>query len=176
MSNSAIPWTVACQAPLSTEFSRQVFWSGLPFPSPGDLPNPGIEPRSPTLKADSLPSEPSVQFSSVQFSCLVMSDSLQPHGLQHARVACPSPSPGVCSNSCWIGDAIQPSHPLSSPSPPAPSPSQHQSLFQWVNSLHEVAKVLERPVLWERYASWNKPGKERQIIHDSLIRHLNFHY
>ena len=43
----------------------------------------------------------------------------------------------------WVGDAIQPSHPLSSPSPPAPSPSQHQSLFQWVNSSHEVAKVLE---------------------------------
>ena len=43
----------------------------------------------------------------------------------------------------WVGDAIQPSHSLSSPSPPAPNPSQHQSLFQWVNSLHEVAKVLE---------------------------------
>ena len=43
----------------------------------------------------------------------------------------------------WLGDAIQPSHPLSSPSPPAPNPSQHQSLFQWVNSSHEVAKVLE---------------------------------
>jgi len=43
----------------------------------------------------------------------------------------------------WVGDAIQPSHPLSSPSPPAPNPSQHQGLFQWVNSLHEVAKVLE---------------------------------
>ena len=42
-----------------------------------------------------------------------------------------------------VGDVIQPSHPLSSPSPPAPNPSQHQSLFQWVNSLHEVAKVLE---------------------------------
>ena len=42
----------------------------------------------------------------------------------------------------WVGDAIQPSHPLSSPSPPAPNPSQHQSLFQWVNSSHEVAKVL----------------------------------
>ena len=45
----------------------------------------------------------------------------------------------------WVSDAIQPSHPLSSPSPPAPNPSQHQSLFQWVNSSHEVAKVLE---LW----------------------------
>ena len=43
----------------------------------------------------------------------------------------------------WVSDAIQPSHPLSSPSPPAPSPSQHQSLFQWVNSLHKMAKVLE---------------------------------
>ena len=43
----------------------------------------------------------------------------------------------------WVGDAIQPSHPLSSPSPPAPNPSQHQGLFQWVNSLNEVAKVLE---------------------------------
>ena len=42
----------------------------------------------------------------------------------------------------WVGDAIQPSHPVSSPSPPAPNPSQHQGLFQWVNSLHEVAKVL----------------------------------
>ena len=43
----------------------------------------------------------------------------------------------------WVSDAIQPSHPLLSPSPPAPNPSQHQSLFQWVNSSHEVAKVLE---------------------------------
>ena len=53
-----IPWTVAHQAPQSLEFSRQEYWSGLPFPSPGDLPNPGIKPRSPTLQADSLPSEP----------------------------------------------------------------------------------------------------------------------
>ena len=46
------------QAPLSIGFSRQEYWSGLPFPSPGDLPNPGIEPRSPALQADSLPSGP----------------------------------------------------------------------------------------------------------------------
>ena len=51
-------WTVACQAPPSMGFSRQEYWSGLPFPSPGDLPNPGIKPRSPALQADSLPSEP----------------------------------------------------------------------------------------------------------------------
>ena len=47
------------------------------------------------------------------------------------------------SNIHWVDDAIQPSHPLSSPSPPAPNPSQHQGLFQWVNSSHEVAKVSE---------------------------------
>ena len=52
------PWTVAHQAPLSMGFSRQEYWSGLPFPSPGDLPDPGIEPRSPTLQADALTSEP----------------------------------------------------------------------------------------------------------------------
>ena len=53
-----IPWTVACQAPPSTGFSRQEHWRGLPCPPPGDLPNPGIEPRSPALQVDSLPSEP----------------------------------------------------------------------------------------------------------------------
>ena len=52
------PWTVAHQALLSMEFSRQEYWSGLLFPSPGDVPNPGIEPRSPALQADSLPTEP----------------------------------------------------------------------------------------------------------------------
>ena len=54
----AISWTIVCQAPLSMEFSRQEYWSGLPFPSPGDLPDPGMEPRSPALQADSLLSEP----------------------------------------------------------------------------------------------------------------------
>ena len=58
MSNSVTPWIVACQASLSMEFSRQEYWSGLPFPSPGDLPDPGIEPRSLALQGDSLPSEP----------------------------------------------------------------------------------------------------------------------
>ena len=51
-------WTVADQAPLSMGFSKQEYWSGLPFPSPGDLPNPGIEPGSPALQADALSSEP----------------------------------------------------------------------------------------------------------------------
>ena len=51
------PWTVAFQAPLSMGFSRQKYWSGLPFSSPGDLPDPGNEPRPPALQADSLPTE-----------------------------------------------------------------------------------------------------------------------
>ena len=54
----ATPWTVAYQAPPSVGFSRQEYWGGLPFPSPGDLPNPGIEPGSPALQADALPPEP----------------------------------------------------------------------------------------------------------------------
>ena len=53
VSDSATPWTVACQAPLSMGFSRQEYWSALPFPSPGDLPDPGIEPPSPVLAGDS---------------------------------------------------------------------------------------------------------------------------
>ena len=53
----ATPWTVACQAPLSMGFSRQEHWSGLPFPSPGDLPDPGIEHGSPALQPDSLLTE-----------------------------------------------------------------------------------------------------------------------
>ena len=86
-----------------------------------------------------------LQFSSVQFSHSVLSDSLRPHELHS------TPDPSVHhqlpeftqTHVHWVGDAIQPSHPLLSPSPPAPNPSQHQSLFQWVNSSHEVAKVLE---------------------------------
>ena len=54
----ATPWAVAYQAPPSMEFSRQECWGGLPFPSPGDLPNPGIKPGSPASQADALPSEP----------------------------------------------------------------------------------------------------------------------
>ena len=58
LSNSVTPWTVAHKAPLSVGFSRQEYWRGLPFPMPGDLPNPGIVPRSSTLQAGALPSEP----------------------------------------------------------------------------------------------------------------------
>ena len=75
-----------------------------------------------------------------------MFDSLWSHELQHARPPCPSPTPGVYqTHVCWVGDAIQPSHPLLSPSPPAFNLSQHQGFFffQWVSCSHQVAKVLE---------------------------------
>ena len=86
----ATPWTVAYQAPQSMEFSRQEYWSGLPLPSPGDLPDPGIVPRSPELQADTLPSEPpgkpqrkhilkskpTTHHESESDSCSVVSDSL----------------------------------------------------------------------------------------------------
>ena len=126
-------WTIALQAPLSMEFSRQEYWSGLPFPSPGDLPNSGIESGSPELQADSLLSEPpgkdlSVQFSSVTQLCPTLCDPMN----------CSMPGLPVHhqlpeftqTNVHRVGDAIQPSHPLLSPSPPDPNPSQHQSLFQ----------------------------------------------
>ena len=81
------------------------------------------------------------QLSSVQS---VLSDSLRPHESQHARPPWPSQLPEFTQTHVRrVGDAIQPSHPLPPPSPPAPNPSQHQGLSQWVNSSHEVAKVLE---------------------------------
>ena len=74
----------------------------------------------------------------------VVSDSLQPHGLQHTRLPCPSLSPRVCSNSSI--ESVMPSNhliPCQSPCPPALSLSQHQGFFQWIGSSHQVVKVLE---------------------------------
>ena len=84
------------------------------------------------------------QASLVQFSHSVISKSSQPHGLQHARLPCPSPTPRDYSIHVHrVSDAIQPSHLLLSPSPAAFNLSQNQGLFQWVSSSHQVAKVLE---------------------------------
>ena len=110
-----------------TPLSRQEYWSELPCPTPGDLPNPGIKPRSPTLQADSLPSEPSVQFSSVQSRptlCDPMNRSMPGLPVHHQL-------PEFTQTHVHrVGDAIQPSHPLSSPSPPALNLSQHQGLLK----------------------------------------------
>ena len=79
---------------------------------------------------------------SVQFSHSVMSHSLWPYGLQHTRLPCPSPTPRFYSfHVHGVGDTIQPSHPLSSPSPPAISLSQHHGLFKWVISSHQGVRV-----------------------------------
>ena len=83
----------------------------------------------------------SVQFSSVAQSCPTLCDPMN-HSTPGLPVHHHLPE-FTQTHVHRVGDAIQPSHPLSSPSPPAPNPSQHQSLFQWINSLHEVAKVLE---------------------------------
>ena len=83
----------------------------------------------------------SVQFSSIAQSCLTlcnpMNRSMPGFPVHHKLLE------STQTHTIWVGDAIQSSHPLSSPSPPAPNPSQHQSLFQWVSSSNEVAEVLE---------------------------------
>ena len=116
---------------------RQEYWNGLPFPSSGDPPNPGIEPLSPALGGRFFTAEPprkpslyiqSVQFSSVTQSCQTLCDPMN----------CSTPGLPVHhqlpeltqTHAHRVGDAIQPSQPLSSPPPPAPNPSQHQGLSQ----------------------------------------------
>ena len=142
----ATPWTVAHQTPLSMGFSRQECWSVLPFPFPGDLPNPGIKPMShvsPTLAGGFFSTEPpgkpmsrirdpiqlqfsSVQFSSVAQSCLTFCNPMEcsmPVLPVHHQLL------GLTQTHVHpVGDAIQPSHFLSSPSP-AFNLSEHQCLF-----------------------------------------------
>ena len=100
--------------------------------------------RASLLEPERLHSErdSTIQFSSVQSLSRVSLRRL--HGLPPARLLCPSQLPERTQTHVhWVPDAIQPSHSLSSPSPPTFSLSQHQGLFQWVSSLHQVAKVLE---------------------------------
>ena len=86
----ATPWTAAYQAPPSMGFSRQEYWSGLPLPSLDDL----------ICLSNFYPLEIFLLYTSVQFSHSVVSNSLRPHALQHARPPCPSPTPGVHPNPC----------------------------------------------------------------------------
>ena len=89
---------------------------------------------------------------SVQFSRSVVSNSLQPHGLQHARLPCPSPTPGACSNSCPLRQWCHPT--ISSSVKPFSSCLwffQHQGLFKWVSSSHQMAKVLEFQLQHQSY-------------------------
>ena len=112
---SLVPFSSCLQFfPASGSFSMSQFFIS-------DAQSTGVSASAPVLPIN-------IQFSSVQFSRSVVSDSLRPHESQHAKPPCPSPTPGVHVHR--VSDAIQPSHPLSFPSPPAPNPSQHQSLFQ----------------------------------------------
>ena len=102
---------VAHQAPLSMGFPRQEYWSGLPYCTAGDLPDPGIKLVFPALASGfftpALPGKPCF-FSSVQFSRSVMSYSLRPHEPQHARPPCPSPTPVVHQNPCPLNQWCHP--------------------------------------------------------------------
>ena len=152
-------WTIAHQALLSMGFSRQESWSGFQFPSPGDLLNPGIEPISLTSPAlagrffttsSNWETQASV---SVQFSHSVVSDSLRPHESHHTRPPCPSPTPGVYSNSCplsqWCHPAISSSAvPFSSCSQSLPALGSFlmSQLFAWGGrSIGVSASVLWPP-------------------------------
>ena len=142
MSNSLWPH----QAPLSMGFPRQECWSGLLFPSPGDFPDPGVKPISSAFVGGFFTTEPwekplilivdVVSLSCVQFSTTSWTGAHQVSLLHYLPEF-------AQTHVHWVSDSIQASHPLLPPSPPTINLSQHQGLFQRVNSSHQVAKVLE---------------------------------
>ena len=127
-----------------------------------------------------------VQFSSVAYSCPTLCDPMN-HSTPGLPVHHQLPE-FTQTHVHWVGDAIQPSHPLSAPSPPAPNPSQHQGLFQWVNSSHEVAKVLEfqlqhvfpvntqgwSPFEWTGWLSLQFKGLLRVFSNTTVQKHQYF--
>ena len=148
-------------------FSKLEYWSGLPFPTPGDLLDPGIEFASPALAGRFFTTEPpgklSLILSSVQFSCSVLSDSLWPPESQHARPPCPSPSPGIHSSSCpssrWCHPAISFSViPFSScpQSLPASESFPMSQLFAWGGQSTGVSALAS--VLPKNTQSWSSLG------------------
>ena len=166
MSDPAIPWTVAQQAPLSMEFSRQEYWSRLPCPSTGNLPKQGIEPRS-------LQCRWILCYLSHQWSPVIHHQSVRSVAQSGPTLCDPvnRSTPGllvhhqllerVQTHVHWVGDAIQPPHPLLSPCPPAFNLSQDQGLFQWVSSLHQVAKGYKpSPITRDKLHAWSKPIPE----------------
>ena len=125
--------------------ARILEWVAISFA--GDLPNPGIEPTSPALAGEFFTT--SHQRSPAKcFCCCSVTQSCP---TLRSPMDCSTPGFPVLNHLLefaqthvhWVGDATQPSHPLSSPSPPAFNLSQHQGIFQWVCSSHQVAKVLE---------------------------------
>ena len=126
---------------------------------------------------------------SVQFSHSVMSDSLWPNGLQHARPACPSPTPGDCScHGLMSIESVIPSCPLLSPSTPNVNLSQKQGLFKWVSSFYQVAKDLEfqlqsvlpiniqdwLPLGWTDWISLQPKGLSKVFSNTTVQKHQFF--
>ena len=139
-----------CNLPSSSfhGISQARMLSGLPFPSPEDLPDQGMEPTSPALQADSLwLSHQGSPPSPVHIFCCSITKSyptLWPHDLQHTSLPFPLLSFRICSNSSLLSQWYYSTFSSSvAYSPPALNLSQHQGLFQWVSSLHQVAKALE---------------------------------
>ena len=123
------------------DFSRQGYWSGLPFPSPGDLPNPGIEPRSPALQADSLPTElqgkPISSVQSLSHVRLFATPWIATRQASLSNANCQSLPKPMSIESVMPSNHLILCHPLLLPS------IFHQGLFKAVSSLHQVVKVLE---------------------------------
>ena len=173
-------------------FSRQVYWSGLPCPSPRNLLNPGIEPRSTALQVDSWPSEPSMKLLTLvrQFSHSIMSDSLWPHGLQHTRLLYPSSTPGACSNLCplsqWCHPTISSSAAPFSFCPQSLPASEPFPMSQFFTScgqsigLSSSASVLPMsiqdwfPLGWTGWISLQSKGLSRVFSNTTVQKHQFF--
>ena len=157
----ATPWTVACQAPLSMGFSRQEYWSELSCPPPEDLPNPGIEPGSPALQADSLP--PKLSGKPISPSCVlcrsVISNSLQLHGLQPTRLLCPR----GFSAQYWSGLSCPLPGDLPKPGTEPMSPALHVDSLPGkpVSPVKEVKVAQSSLTLCDPMdcSPWNSPGQ-----------------
>ena len=148
-------WTVACQAPLSMRFSRQEYWKWVAMPTsrgsfwPRDqiCSSCGSHIAGRLFTAEPLKKPHYVyimrhMFNSV--SSLSHVTLCDPMDCSTSGLLVHRQLPGLAQTHVhWVSDAIQPSHPLSSPSPPTINLSQHQGLFKWVSSLHQVTKVLE---------------------------------
>ena len=141
------PMDAAYQAPQSMEFSRQEYCSGLPFPSPGDLPDPGIEPRSPAGRRFTIWA---TREACDSIDCSIPGFSVLHYLPEFAQI-----------HIHWVVDVIQPSHPLSPSCTPALNLSQHQGLFQWLGSSHQVAKLLE--LQFQHQSFWRRKQTEQAL-------------
>ena len=192
------PWTVAYQAPPSVGFSRQEYWSGLPFPSPGDLPNPGIEPRSPALLADALPSEPpgevrgyedAFKVGKVQFWTFSRISVPSPRVPQPLCVwtkvfknTLPNPSwplhlivtnPGVFRSQCHLGESTEPSRVTETQQP------LQTRLHSWgINSIHRLGEI----GFWQMFPGFalhylSAFPQENSILHFSTpLQAIQYHH